>query len=92
MTREKEIERYLVNKVKKAGGVAYKWVSPGNRGVPDRIILLNDRVLFAELKAPGKKPSALQRRIHDRMLSLGARVWVIDSKEQVDEFIRIFAN
>ncbi|MFR1871644.1 MAG: VRR-NUC domain-containing protein, partial [Coprococcus sp.] len=32
---EKEIEKLLVQEVKKLGGRAYKWVSPGNNGVPD---------------------------------------------------------
>ena len=37
---EKDIEKILVNEVKKLGGRAYKWVSPGNDGVPDRIVIL----------------------------------------------------
>lgn len=37
---EKNIEARFVRGVKKAKGRAYKFVSPGNRGVPDRIIVL----------------------------------------------------
>ena len=37
---EKNIENYLKNKIKKLGGVAYKFVSPGMVGVPDRICVL----------------------------------------------------
>lgn len=33
--REKDIEKILVAEVRKLGGRAYKWVSPGNDGVPD---------------------------------------------------------
>ena len=36
---EKEIEKILVTEVKKLGGKAYKFVSPGNSGVPDRIVI-----------------------------------------------------
>ena len=36
---EKDIERKLVAGVKRAGGKAYKFVSPGNVGVPDRIVI-----------------------------------------------------
>ena len=36
--REKEIEKILVLEVKKLGGRAYKWISPGNDGVPDRCV------------------------------------------------------
>ena len=32
--REKEIEKKLVDGIRKLGGRAYKWVSPGNDGVP----------------------------------------------------------
>ena len=38
--REKEIEKILVTGVKKLGGRAYKCASPGNDGVPDRIVIL----------------------------------------------------
>jgi len=34
--KESEIEARLVRGVKALGGVAYKFVSPGNVGVPDR--------------------------------------------------------
>ena len=35
--RESIIEKHLAAAVKAAGGVAYKFVSPGRRSVPDRI-------------------------------------------------------
>ena len=38
--RESEIERHLAVSVKKLGGMAVKFVSPGLDGVPDRIVLL----------------------------------------------------
>lgn len=31
--REKEIEKYLREEIKKLGGIAYKFTSPGNSGV-----------------------------------------------------------
>ena len=36
---EREIEKKLVDGVRKLGGRAYKFVSPGNDGVPERIVL-----------------------------------------------------
>lgn len=87
--RERDIEQYLYNRVKTAGGVAYKWVSPGNNGVPDRIVMLPGVPdVFVELKAPGGKPAALQIAQHRRLRALGRRVEVVDSKEQVDELMR----
>lgn len=54
--RESTIEAYLRDRVKELGGKAYKFVSPGNDGVPDRLVCLpGGRAVFVELKAPGKK-------------------------------------
>ena len=41
MTRESVIEKYLVDAVKKQGGIAYKFKSPGRRNVPDRMLVTN---------------------------------------------------
>ena len=87
--RERDIEAYLRDQIKRLGGIAYKFVSPGNAGVPDRLVLLPaGRVAFVELKAPGKQPTPLQLRQQKRIAGLGFKVLVIDSKEQVDEFIK----
>lgn len=87
--REKIIENYLRNEVKKLNGRAYKWESPGNNGVPDRIIFLpGGKVYLVELKAPCKKPTALQKNQHLFLNQLGQEVNVIDSKEKVDTFIQ----
>lgn len=87
--REKDIEIYLRDQVKKHGGKAYKFESPGNDGVPDRLVIFPmNRIYFVELKAPGKKPRPLQIKQMATLTSLGCDVRVIDSKEQVDEFLK----
>lgn len=87
--REKDIEKYLTDRVRKTGGRAYKFVSPGNAGVPDRIVLFPEgRITFIELKAPGKKPTPLQMAAGRKIEGLGFSVLVIDSKEGVDQFIQ----
>lgn len=79
--RESLIEKHLVAEVKKAGGVAFKFISPGRRSVPDRIVLLpGGRIVFVECKAPGKPPRAGQLREHGRLRALGFTVVVLDSK------------
>ncbi|MFB6473328.1 VRR-NUC domain-containing protein [Paenibacillus glucanolyticus] len=86
--RERIVETYLREQVKAAGGIAYKWTSPGNSGVPDRIVILPGGItVFVELKAPGGKPTKLQLVQHKRLRELGCDVRVIDSKEQVDSFL-----
>lgn len=82
---ERRIEERLVDKAREAGGLAIKWVAPATSGVPDRIVFLpHGRIFFVELKAPGKRPTPLQQRIHNILTGLGADVRVVDSLEAVD--------
>lgn len=82
---ERRIEQRLVEQARKVGGVAIKWTAPAMRGVPDRIVFLpGGRVIFVELKAPGRRPTALQCRVHEMLTGLGADVRVLDSLEAVD--------
>ncbi|MDN8759846.1 VRR-NUC domain-containing protein, partial [Staphylococcus aureus] len=51
--RESKIESYLVREVKKLNGLCLKWVSPGIRGVPDRIIIMpKGKTYYVEMKQP----------------------------------------
>ena len=82
--REKQIEQKLTLMVKSAGGIAPKFISPGFAGMPDRLVLLPNGVFaFAELKAPGMHPRALQVARHEMLRRLGFRVYVIDEIEQI---------
>ena len=82
--REKQIEQKLTLMVKSAGGIAPKFVSPGFAGMPDRLVLLPNGVFaFAELKATGMHPRALQVARHEMLRRLGFRVYVIDGIEQI---------
>ena len=77
--REREIEKHLIDEVKRRGGLCEKWIS-GTAGWPDRLVLLPDGVFaFVELKAPGENPRPLQRARHRKLRSLGFKVYVIDS-------------
>lgn len=82
--RENAIERQLAMAVKKMGGMAVKFVSPGLDGVPDRIVLLPDKkIAFVELKVPGKKLRPLQEKRKRQLEALGFPVYVIDGAEQI---------
>lgn len=82
--QEKQIEQKLTLMVKAKGGIAPKFVSPSFAGMPDRLVLLPGGVFaFAELKAPGMKPRALQVARHEMLRRLGFRVYVIDGIEQI---------
>lgn len=82
---EKNIENKLTTAVKKAGGIAPKFVSPSFAGMPDRLVLLPDGVFaFVELKAPGESPRPLQKARHRKLRSLGFKVYVIDSIDGIE--------
>jgi len=84
---EKTIEAALVRRVKSLGGMAEKFTSPSKRSVPDRIVTLPDgRIIFVELKAPGRKPTEKQALDHARRRKLGCDVRVIDSMDTVHAF------
>lgn len=82
--REQFIEKKFTDAVKKMGGIAPKFVSPGLDGVPDRLVLLPmGRMAFVEFKAPGKKMRPLQIRRKKQLESLGFKVFCVDSIEQI---------
>lgn len=100
--RERNVESHLVDRVADLGGTAFKFVSPGFNGVPDRLVLLpvppEHRELVAryvrlpELKRFGKAPRPEQISAHRHLRALGYQVDVIDTKAQVDElFPNLFA-
>jgi hypothetical protein len=85
---ERDIERYFTHRVAQVGGRAYKFVSPSNRGVADRVVCLPDGTThFVELKRPGGKLSPLQRKFAIEMLTLGQSYTCIWSKEEADQWI-----
>lgn len=85
---EQEIEQQLVRAVKKMGGRAVKFMSPGFDGMPDRLVLLpGGKCGFVEVKAPGKKPRALQRVRIEMLRAWGFKVYVLDAIWQIEEII-----
>ena len=90
---EKSVEQYLTKEVNKLGGLCWKWVSPGNSGVPDRIVIYKGSVVFVELKRPkGGKLRALQVVRLKQLADQGQDVRVINTKSQVDELISELVN
>lgn len=84
---ERDIEKAFVAHVKRLGGMAEKFTSPGRRSVPDRLVTLPDgRIIFVELKRPGQKPTEGQMRDHAKRISLGCDVRVINSMEAIYAF------
>ena len=87
-TIEKDIERWLGNQLKKLGCIYMKFVSPGNDGVPDRIVVLpGGSVIFIELKATTGKLMANQRVQISRLRKQGAIVFVLTGKLDAKLFL-----
>jgi len=87
---ESKIESLLVREMTRIGGKAWKWKSPGNKGVPDRILMhpnFRGRCLFVELKAPGKKLRGNQPQVLADLEAIGHTVFVIDSEGLVRKLI-----
>lgn len=79
--RESFIERKCCEWAKVNGWLAFKFTSPNNRAVPDRLFIKDGRVVFVEFKAPGKQPTKLQASVINLMRARGATVFVIDNYE-----------
>ena len=88
MAREKKIEQKLMTEVKKAGGIALKFVSPGYAGMPDRLVLIaKSHIAFVEVKSPNQKPRKLQLSRHRQLEKLGFKVYVLDNENQIGGII-----
>ncbi len=90
MESEKKTEQYLTKEIKKIGGRAYKFLSPGASGVPDRLVCLpGGRAVFVELKSESRKSTALQKHRQEELSALGFAVFAdIDTKSKVDAIVR----
>lgn len=84
---ESEIEKKLVREIRKMGGMAYKFVSPGNTGVPDRIVILPGVITFVELKMETGRLSPGQKRQIGKLQDLGMKVVVLHGMKELEEFL-----
>ena len=89
MMRESRVESYLREQVREKGGRCYKWVSPGNIGVPDRIAMIpGGKIGFIECKRPTRDASKTQQIQLDLLADLGFMAFVVENQREVDTVIR----
>ena len=87
MDLERELEKRMGERLRRLGCLYYKFVSPQNRGVPDRIVICPDGCLvFVELKRPGGRLAALQSVQQARLRRHGQLVAQVWDREEVDAF------
>jgi Holliday junction resolvase len=80
--KEKQIESKIVKKAKELGFLTYKFSSPSNRGVPDRIFISpNGEVFFIEFKSAKGKVTKLQEKTIKDIEHYNVEVYVIDNVE-----------
>lgn len=85
---ESRIERKLCEGVRRLGGRAYKLISPGCAGLPDRLVCLPDgTVFFTELKTEKGRLSPKQRRRVDELSKMRQRVRVLYGENDVEDFL-----
>lgn len=87
--KESAIEAKLVRMVRDRGGLCYKFVSPGNPGVPDRIVITPaGRTIYVELKTEVGRLANIQKWQLEELQKRGAEVRVVMGLDQVKEFVR----
>ena len=88
--RESAVERKLADGVRRAGGLCWKFVSPGTTGVPDRIVVTRrGEVWFVELKADDGRLSDRQAMILRQLCDRGAPCMVLIGKQEVEKFLEM---
>lgn len=87
--REATVEAKLRDEMTRRGCLCYKFVSPGNNGVPDRIVITpGGGLFFIELKTERGRLSAEQKAQIRRLREHGQTVFVLYGAEDVACFIQ----
>ena len=86
------IENYLVEQAEKIGFLCPKFVSPGNSGVPDRILIGNGYTVFVETKSEVGKLRPLQEYRIKELRKRGATVYVVNTRKQVLELLKMLSQ
>lgn len=85
--KESQIEKKVTEYAKGLKWISYKFVSPQNRGVPDRFYVKGGLIFFIEFKAKTGTLSALQKHTINIMRDHGAHVHVVYSVDEGKDLI-----
>lgn len=84
---ERDIEKHFKWVVEVNGGKTFKFTSPTQRGVADRIACLADgKCWFVELKTKGGRLSELQKLFAQEMIRLNQNYACLWTVEQIDDW------
>lgn len=89
---EKVIERKVCEYARSKGVMAYKFISPGNASIPDRLFILpTGQVFFVEFKRLGLKPTKAQYVEIEKIRKQKVLVFVVDNipagKKVIDDLL-----
>lgn len=88
--RESKIEKEVTKYAKVLGWLSYKFVSPNQKGIPDRLYLRDSVLIFVEFKQEGKEPTKLQAKCIKSIRNQGFNVIIIDNIEKGIKFFNTF--
>jgi hypothetical protein len=91
--KEKQIESKVVKKAKELGFLTYKFSSPSNRGVPDRIFITpHGEVFFIEFKSEKGKVTKLQEKVINDIENCGVKVHLVYGVEEGLRLLNLKGN
>lgn len=89
---ENSVESYLVKACADRGWLCWKFVSPGNNGVPDRIVIGDGLITLVELKSPVGHLRTLQCAIHGLLRRHGVEPLVAHTRPEADAVMAMIAR
>ena len=90
MESERDIEAWLRKQIEAQGCLFLKWVSPGNDGVPDRILIMpGGRICFVEVKTQTGHMTGLQCFWQKKLRSIGCGAVTVYGMDGAKEFIEV---
>lgn len=88
MATEAKLEAAVKKWAEEKGWYCRKFVSTSQRSVPDRLFIKEGRVVFIELKSPGKKPTRAQMIELELIRDHGGEAHWADNLDDVKEILR----
>jgi len=86
---ESDLERYFRHRIRLLGGLVVKMTAATERGVPDRLVLINGKTYLVELKAADGAVSPIQSVWHRKVRATGNRVHVLYGRDGVINWLRV---
>lgn len=90
--RERDVEAYLRRAVREAGGICWKFVSPGRRGVPDDFVAIRGRSCFVEVKSATGVVEPAQQCRHNELRDAGVLVFIVRNEVDVDVVVHALSR